>query len=331
MVVRPKVSILIPVYNSERYIIQAIESILDRSDPNNEIIVVNDGSTDRTAEVLQPYIDRIRYIEQTNQGVAAARNHGIEESQGELIAFLDADDFFLPDKLAVQVTRFEAEPELGMTVSGWHLVNADGEFISTVEPWHHAPEFNLETAIVHKPARPSATMVRRTWCERVGGFDTRFSIGEDLDFLLRLMVSGCPADWVRQSLICYRQHDRSLMSRGMEVVRGTQAVMERFFARPDLPESIRALKNIERYQCWLWLACRTYYDGDSEQMGRCLHQALHYSPYRKTQTVDHWVASFAAYARQYGRTFDMYALSHSPPWQQTIDRLLSSKVQPYRR
>ena len=100
--VEPTVSVIIPAYQSDRYIVQAIESVLNQKDCSYEIIIIDDGSTDSTEEVLAPYSDRIRYIKQENQGVAAARNNGIALAKADLIAFLDADDYFVPGKLARQ-------------------------------------------------------------------------------------------------------------------------------------------------------------------------------------------------------------------------------------
>ncbi|MBM2835200.1 MAG: glycosyl transferase [Candidatus Brocadiaceae bacterium] len=96
-----QVSVVIPTYNRAPYVIMAIESVLAQSYQDYEIIVVDDGSTDGTRDVLEPYRDRIRYMYQDNKGVSAARNTGIQESRGEWIAFLDSDDEWLPNKLEI--------------------------------------------------------------------------------------------------------------------------------------------------------------------------------------------------------------------------------------
>ena len=143
----PQVSVIIPAYNGDRYIAQAVESVLTQTYTNWEIIVVDDGSTDDTRQALQPYFDRIRYFSQENQGVAAARNRGIQESKSELIAFLDQDDFFLPDKLAAQVALFRSSNSLGIVNSGWRLVNDQGETISDIKSWEYFPTLNLTTSV----------------------------------------------------------------------------------------------------------------------------------------------------------------------------------------
>ncbi|NEP81377.1 MAG: glycosyltransferase family 2 protein, partial [Okeania sp. SIO3B3] len=147
----PRVSVIIPVYNGDRYISQAIESVLVQTYRSYEIIVIDDGSTDNTRLVLEPYIEDIRYVYQENQGVSAARNHGIDLARGELIAFLDADDFFLPDKLTGQVGVFDAQPNLGIVHSGWRRVDRDGETIKDETPWDYVPKLNLEGWLRWKP------------------------------------------------------------------------------------------------------------------------------------------------------------------------------------
>ena len=143
----PKVSIIIPVYNCELYITQAIESVLNQTYTDYEIIVIDDGSTDNTHQVLQPYMKKIRYFSQENKGLSATRNQGIKMAKGKLISLLDADDLFLYYKLQEQVAIFEAEPSIGLVQSGWRLVNEKGEKIEDVKPWHKSPELDL--SLIH--------------------------------------------------------------------------------------------------------------------------------------------------------------------------------------
>src|SRR5690348_13396065 len=107
----PRVSVVIPSYNSAQYVGAAIESVLVQTVPDVEILVVDDGSKDATREVVARYGDRARYLYQENAGVAVARNHGIRESSGEWIGFLDADDTWLPQKLERQLAALAAAPE----------------------------------------------------------------------------------------------------------------------------------------------------------------------------------------------------------------------------
>ena len=120
-----RVSVVIPAYNGAQFIGNALESVLSQSLPADEIIVVNDGSEDATAEVLQAYAHQIQIIEQPNLGVAAARNRGLAAAQGELIAFLDQDDLLLPDKLKLQVDCLAQHPTVGMLHSGFRRSRLD--------------------------------------------------------------------------------------------------------------------------------------------------------------------------------------------------------------
>ena len=110
----PRVSAIIPTYNYARYVAAAIKSVLAQSFKDLEIVVVDDGSTDETTETLRPFAERIRYIPQVHRGLAAARNVGIRVARGRYLAFLDSDDFWLPDKVSMQVARLDAEPAVGV-------------------------------------------------------------------------------------------------------------------------------------------------------------------------------------------------------------------------
>ena len=111
---KPLVSCIVPVFNGERYLAEALDSILAQTYRPVDLIVVDDGSTDGTAQVAAGYGERITYLYQENSGPAAARNKGIDAAQGEFVAFLDADDVWHEEKLARQMVRFDARRELGV-------------------------------------------------------------------------------------------------------------------------------------------------------------------------------------------------------------------------
>ncbi|PSB52488.1 glycosyl transferase [filamentous cyanobacterium Phorm 6] len=314
----PRVSVIIPAYNCERYISIAVESAIEQTYQDWEIIVIDDGSTDNTRQILEPYRDVIQYVYQENQGAAMARNRACELAKGEFLAFLDADDFFLPEKLAKQIACFEADPSLGMVQNGWLMVDETGKDICASLPWEAAPNLDLETFVVYKNVRPSAMMLRREWWERLGGFDPRFPPTEDLDFALRLALKGCKCVWLKEILTCYRQHDQNLMSGGPKVMKSMETVMEQFFARPDLPDRIRKLKKAERYKCLVWIAWRMYRDGYLAEMVECLQKSLYYTPFTGTETVFKWLENFRVASEEYGSNFDAYALTNLPEWQDIV-------------
>jgi glycosyltransferase involved in cell wall biosynthesis len=323
----PLISVIIPVYNGDRYIVQAVESALRQTFTNLEIIVVDDGSTDRTQQVLQPYFDRIRYIYQENQGVAAARNIACQLAQGEFLAFLDADDYFLPSKLEKQLACFDHDPALDMVQTGWLMVDETGKDIFEMKPWQQAPKLDLESFIIFKCVRPSAMMLRRKWWEKLGGFNDNFPLAEDLDFALRLALKGCKAVWLEEILTCYRQHNSNITSSGLPLMKNTEILMKEFFNRPDLPESIRQLKNQEHYLSFKWLAWRMYRDGHLAEMAQCLEKSLQYTPFSPTKTVLNWVESFRIASEEYGEIFDAYSLSKLVEWQEIILMVMTNLPQ----
>lgn len=319
-----RVSVIIPAYNCDRYITQAIDSVLNQTYQNWEIIVVDDGSTDNTRQVLSPYLDLIKYVYQDNQGAAAARNHACKLAQGEFLAFLDSDDFFLPEKLEKQVAYLDADPTLGMVQTGWLIVDDKGRDIHPVMPWQRSPKLDLETFVIYKIVRPSAMMLRREWWERVGGFDSRFPPAEDLDFALRLALNGCKATWLEEILIGYRQHDANLMSSGYKLMKNMELVMETFFARPDLPNQIRQLKGKERYESLTWMAWRMYRDEHFTEMGEALEKSLYYSPFSPIDTILNWVEAFKVYSLEYGYNFDANSLSNVQEWQAAVTMAMNN-------
>jgi glycosyltransferase involved in cell wall biosynthesis len=319
----PRISVIIPTYNCQDYILQAIKSVLTQTDCDFELLVIDDGSTDQTKTVLQPYQNHLRYIYQSNQGVAAARNHGISQARGELIAFLDADDYFLPHKLAAQVARFDAEPDLGIVHSGWLRVTPNGEPLKQIKPWEYVPELNLENWLKWKPVLPSAMMFRRHWLQVVGGFDARFPPAEDTDLALRLALKGCRAGWLRQITVGYRQHPDSAMSQGLPQARSLSAVIDNFFAQPDLPVKIRLLEKKVRHDTLMWIAWYLYYTGHGEKMVQYLKQAWQYKSYPSVETIINWSESFAQFSQQWEEKTNNNSATMLPPWQNLFEWIIT--------
>lgn len=287
------VSVIMPVFNGETYIVEAIESVLSQTHPSLELIVVNDGSTDDTHLVLQDYLSRIRYVYQSNTGVSAARNHGLRLARGEYVVFLDADDVLLPTKLADQVAYLDKEPTVGCVHSGWHLIDAQGECIDTVEPWHDSPQLDLETWLTWCPFYLPAMMFRCYWLERAGGFDPTLRQAEDVDLLLRLSLMGCATAWLRRPTVCYRQHGCSTMQNGLQQAESITRVMTAFFARPDLPVGIRQLENTILFNTLMWCVWHMYDTGYTTEIADYLRQSLAYTSTSPMRTVRLWLDRFA--------------------------------------
>ena len=322
------ISVVIPTYNCQRYIAKAIESAIAQE--VSELIVVDDGSTDSTKTVVDTFSQlssgpRVHYVYQPNQGVCAARNHGIRLAQGELVAFLDADDWYLPNKLARQASLFVADSELGLVQSGWQRVTESGQVIAAVKPWEIAPELTLATWLRHKPVLPSALMVRKSWLARVGGFDPEFEAAEDVELVTRLAVKGCRSAWLKEVAVSYRQRSGSAMGDGLVQARDLAKFLDKFFQQPDLPATAQLLENSVRYHTLVWAAWYLQSTGCWPQMADYLRQAWRYSPYLPMETLTHWIESFTSFALDAGSPVDMQALIASPDWQELVRWLLAQR------
>lgn len=238
-----KVSVVIPAYNQAEYIPQAIESVLNQSLNDWELIIVDDGSQDATAEVVARYKDkRIRYVFQENKGLPGARNTGIRETTGEYLAFLDADDYFHGDKLAEQVAHLERNVEIGLSYASRLSVNRDGAPLRL----RRAPDsVNLASFIEGFPFTINDLLVRRGWVDTIGGFDESFALhSEDRDFYLRLLLAGCQFGRVDRVLAYRRVHmDRAFSSLQARLETMFRA-LETVFSDPRCPGEILAMRDL---------------------------------------------------------------------------------------
>jgi glycosyltransferase involved in cell wall biosynthesis len=191
------VSVVIPTYNRAGSVGLALDSVLAQTRPADEIIVVDDGSSDATPEVLAGYGGRIRVIRQENAGVSAARNAGIRAATGQWVAFLDSDDEWFPEKLAVQIAAVEKEPRLVAHGTNAELVMA-GETIAMFELRGRHDLGRAGCTVVERPLTlalqdlfcTQAVMARKQALEEAGLFEVGMSICEDFDLLARLALCG---------------------------------------------------------------------------------------------------------------------------------------------
>lgn len=176
------VSVIIPVYNGERYLGEALESAFAQTYQTFEVIVIDDGSTDHSAEIAHGYGDRIQYYFQENGGIGAARNCGVSLSRGAYLAFLDADDLWVPDKLTRQVQALNAAPELDIVFGLVKQFRSTELAVSSVQ--------NTSTSQLMPGHVPTAMLVRRTAFLRVGDFSTSVKMGEFAEWFLRAKEAG---------------------------------------------------------------------------------------------------------------------------------------------
>ena len=318
-----QVSVIIPAYNGDRYIAEAIDSALEQTYSDEyEIIVVDDGSTDNTVRVVEQYGDKVNYLSQKNQGVAASRNLGLAAARGKYIAFLDQDDIFLPDKLASQVALLEQDPDLGIVNSGWQIVDERGTASSAVQPWLQIPNLSCADLVIWKPVFLGAMLFRRSWLERARGFNTALQQTPDVDLVMRLAMMGCSATWVKETTVKYRQHDANASKNTLLQTQELNQITDRFFRRSNLAPQLKALEARSRYQSSIWSAWRLHQTGHLTQMSDYLYQSQSYSEKYPTETILNWIESFKNYSAEYGNKFDVIALTSSHQWQTLIAKSL---------
>ncbi len=200
----PLISVIVPVYNSARYLAEALQSVRDQSYRNFEIIVVDDGSTDESARIAQDFVqigDDARYFYQQNAGCGAARNAGILRARGELLAFLDSDDLWASDKLALQLAAWQQHGE-----------GAAPTLIFGHAQQFFSPELSMESrASVRVPAAPqvahlaSALLISRRGFEAIGPYQSK--AGPDIEWFLRARDAGASIHVLPQTLMFRRIHD----------------------------------------------------------------------------------------------------------------------------
>lgn len=275
----PKISVVIPTYNRAAMVGAAIQSVLDQTCTDWELIVVDDGSQDNTAEVVAGYPDsRIRYIYQDNRKLPGARNTGIRASQGEYIALLDSDDIFLPSKLRLQVSTMEGNSEVGLVASGWHEIDAQQRIVRTVCPWRFQQALDLDHWLFGCPFAPSTVMARRSWLMEVGLFDEDQHYVEDWDLWLRLSYAGCTMAW-EPAVVCLRTvHEDNMVNNAARMTAGVLRVFDKFFAQPDLPEAVTQRNNLVYANAHMHGAVRFLGAGDAEHGRKHLQQALALNP-----------------------------------------------------
>jgi len=261
------VTIIIPTYNCAEYLPAAIESVLSQTYQDYELIVVNDGSMDNTDKVVETYLPRfgnkVVYIKQENQGLACARNTGIKASSGCYVAFLDADDVWLPDKIRLQMEVFDSRKEVGFVHTGTYIFDGpDGTYLNRY--WmtpelleRHSGKIFYEYFFRNIPITPSTVMLRRECFDKHGLFDEYLSkLGsEDRDCFLRILWDT-EAVFLKDPLAKYRDRCGSMGKKFEKMITAQEYVYNKISQLYGLPERYKnkALSTI--YFEW----ASTFYD-----------------------------------------------------------------------
>ena len=204
----PRVSIIVPTFNLARYIGRALESVFAQTYVDYEVIVVDDGSTDDTLEVLAQFAGKLQYHHQTNKGVGAARNEGLIRAHGELIAYLDADDMWYPKKLERQVDFLDTHKQCGIVHSDVAVIDEEDRIIYSrfnQQTKREIPQGQcLMTLLRYGHIQPLTVLERRECVELIGGFDERLRGVEDYMRWVLMAIEGVEFGYIDEPLGLYR-------------------------------------------------------------------------------------------------------------------------------
>lgn len=312
----PTVSVIIPAYNCESFIGRAVQSVLDQDYRDLEIIVINDGSTDNTVQALAPIQDRICLLQQKNAGVAAARNAGLRIARGELVAFLDADDWWAPSRLSVQLAALKSFPETGMVFSDFAVADSTGANLmprgirwkygsvrnADTTPWQKifcnsvsvhwdGSEIYQHAAVAYQGhiaqklfcgnfINTSTVLLRREVIERFGEFDQTLDTEEDYDYWLRV-ANEWPLAYVDAPLATFRKSPGQLTRPDQieRIVQNALRVVQR--ASNQMAAVLDTEVTNSRFsRIYFSLGVIALRNGRSTDAQSFLKQSLHYRPWR---------------------------------------------------
>jgi len=259
---QPTISVIIPAYNAANFISQTIESVLKQTFTDFELLVIDDGSTDDTLAVANQYAlgdRRIQVLSQTNRGVSATRNHGVQIAKGNIIAFLDADDLWFPDKLAIHIQHFHTNPNLAVSFSRVEFINFQGEPTGQLST-SRLTGLKAEDFLYENPTTTvSNIMARAQVFAEVGGFAEDMSYSEDLEWLFRVL---CQSDhhWqiegINRVLLYYRASPSGLSASLYRMESGWNLLIER--ARAYAPNLVKQHYALARAVHLRYLARRAF-------------------------------------------------------------------------
>lgn len=255
--VTPLVSIIIPTFNRADLLPQTIESCLAQTYPNLEVIIVDDGSTDATAEVVARYGSKVIYVRQDRQGVRRARQHGLQRASGEYIAFLDSDDLILPTKIERQAQVLGERAEIGLCHGWYYTVDEQGRKLDLMTD---IPETDVLAELICRCFIWSgAPLIRRTSLDTLDLSSTAWEREiYEWDLWLRLALAGHPFFCIREPLGVYRIHANSLSANIEVVARRVFSILDTLYNDPHAPGTLHAVKE-RAYATWhTWIAFRYY-------------------------------------------------------------------------
>jgi glycosyltransferase involved in cell wall biosynthesis len=325
------VGVVIPAYNCEGFVAEAIDSVYEQTIAPAEVIVVNDGSTDGTESLLRRLAGRLpksfRWVTQDNGGSANARNAGIRLATAEFIAFLDHDDLWYPEKLARQLDQFAAEPELtlsftGMTVAAYEHApdgslrpqsDGEGNQAPSAEPgsqpaaslirkplgvsnlfadWSSDPQVVLKQLLADPPMGSLSTvMIRRDAFDHIGGFDEQLRVSDDWLMWLQMAAAGMRFGHVPEVMVLYRNHESNLTRSRLAVWNDLCSMFDEFLATNELPSRIRRRIGLRKRIAW-WHLITAIQELNAGHKGIARHHILRAARVHPLSIRPGWVRMF---------------------------------------
>ncbi len=229
------VSIVIPTYNRETFITKALDSVMAQTYQHFEVVVIDDGSTDNTRDVVQAYGEKVHYFYQRNKGIAGARNAGIKKSCGSYIAFLDSDDYWRPEKLERQMALFHEHREYGLVASCCASVRLDGSFREKNRPGKSGRV--LTDLFIKNFIRTSSVVIKKACFEKVGLFDEELRECEEYDLWLRI-AAQYSVGFINESLAVYVDNPEGISTDSLAGRLFRLKVLEKEYLREKIPLKI---------------------------------------------------------------------------------------------
>jgi glycosyltransferase involved in cell wall biosynthesis len=287
------ISVVIPTFNRSALLVTTLQSVLQQTHPALEIIVVDDGSTDDTQQVLEPFSSHITVLRQPNRGLAGARNTGFQAATGEYILFLDSDDLLLPNALEHFADFLNRHSEYGLVYSAWQQIDQEGKILGEIRPGRDG---NLLIPLLKREffIFCSMTVFRRACLEQVGTFDEELRWSEDADMWLRLGAAGYAFGYIDEPLVQYRFTVGSMTADVRpEQVDGWMRGLRKFFAERNLSPEIRSLEK-QAYQVLHFETAGRYFRyGDVQNAQSQLRAAHELDAPIDTDWVVNWLVGTA--------------------------------------
>lgn len=271
-----KVTVIIPAYNAMTYLPETIQSVLQQTFTDFEVLIVDDGSSDKIIEWANNLIDkRIKLISQLNQGVSSARNTAINLAKGEYLAFLDADDLWQPTKLEKQVQFLDSNPNVGLVATWATLTDERGEPLSEITIDFKQGNIRKQLIEINLIPCGSIPMVRRSCFTTAGLFDPNLRFGEDWEMWTKL-AANYDFGLIKESLVFYRQHSKNSSNNYRELLPDFDRLIEKMF--DSVPKELQSLKAKTYGRMNLYIAWKSLENRDYQEAINFCNRAIKYYP-----------------------------------------------------